>query len=593
MKFRTLSKWDDPAASHALVFCAQLLEEMLFDFTPDTYKPSVLHTGLLCLEASEVISDIDQGIIREPNLWHVLAELCKNIESDPVAKSLLPLSVSSLFPVLKVKDGPVTRVRPVIDLLRVNLSPIKYRAKIEQMLHKELTTSRRYQEIRRLARAYVTHIIAYGYHPQFIRECVHQFFWYGKNRISNENAIGDFFSLFPTDQSKFDVLFKVDSELEFVGTLFSTIGVSFSRTLPAEFDVSKFPDFNNSRGENVFALIGDVEAKDVFSARERAESRLRVVATIHTIYHHRSSLKWSGYCLVKERRTGACRKINESRSAMQKREDPKPMTRYVRLKGLVEGFSLEKDSFEKFHRSAQLHSMALASDSLENQILNVWIALESLVPSETRGDSSSTIEHISSSLSNFLNVVYIDRLLGNLAKDLLLWNSWLVRKILKKVKGRRLEDKLIRLLALNDYESCRDELEVATKDFYLLRDRLEYFKSALSSPASVAAALKTHAQRLEWQIRRIYRARNIVVHSGRTPRYTRALIEHAHDYLDTILVTLVELASNPKTIHSVPQGFKFVELRYREYLANLEQKGQCFDESNIENLAFGLRRAGN
>ena len=278
---------------------------------------------------------------------------------------------------------------------------------------------------------------------------------------------------------------------------------------------------------------------------------------------------------------------------MQKRADPPPRLALTRLRALVSGFSLEKDSFAKFHRSAQLHSMALGSDSQENQILNIWIALESLVPSETKSNESSNIEHISSSLMSFLSISYIENLLGNLAKDLLRWNSRLTRALLKKVKGKKVEEKLARMLIMEEYREVRAELEVATKDFYLLRDRLEYFKSTLSSPLSVANALDNHSKRLEWQIRRIYRARNIIVHSGRTPKYTRALIEHAHDYLDTILTSLVTLASKPKTINSVPQGFKFVQLRYSEYLRNLKEKGAAFDDENIENLMFGLRRKDN
>lgn len=123
MKFRSLSNWTDPSKTHGLVFFAQLLEEMLFDLTIDTYKPSILHTGLLCLEASEVMEDIERGIIKEPNLHHVLAELCKNIESDPVANALLPLSLASVYPILKNKSTHIGSIRPIIDLLRVNLEP--------------------------------------------------------------------------------------------------------------------------------------------------------------------------------------------------------------------------------------------------------------------------------------------------------------------------------------------------------------------------------------------------------------------------------------------------------------------------------------
>lgn len=472
--------------------------------------------------------------------------------------------------------------------MKINLSPSIYRSNIENALQDEILKNKRYDEIRRLARAYLTHIISYGYHPRFIRETVHNFFWYGQHKISAESAIIDFLKLFQPTPSSYDVLFKTDAALEPIKDYFSGLNVYFKNEFPDEFDSSISTQLNNKKASNSYALITEIEAKDIFSARQYAEKRLEIATTLYNIYNHKTIPEWSEQCFVKNRASGEQRKVSKPRNSMQKREDPAPPIALRQLKSLIDGFSLEKDSFAKFHSSAQLHAMALSSTSQENQILNIWIALESLVPSEEKGDTSSNIEHITTSLTNFLNLIYIERLLGNLVKDLIRWNSRLVRAILKKVKGKKLEDRLARLLILSEHDSLRTDLESATKDFYLLRDRLDYFKKTLATPASVAKALETHNERLEWQIRRIYRARNIIVHSGETPKYTRALIEHAHDYLDIIIYTLVTLASKPKKINSVSQGFKFVELRYSEYWKNLKKSGPSFTDENIEYLLFGL-----
>lgn len=75
MRFRNLKKWTAPDQSKELIYFAQLLEEMLFDYSLDTYKPSALNTSLLCREALYVIEDIESGVIKRPNLDHVLEEL--------------------------------------------------------------------------------------------------------------------------------------------------------------------------------------------------------------------------------------------------------------------------------------------------------------------------------------------------------------------------------------------------------------------------------------------------------------------------------------------------------------------------------------
>jgi hypothetical protein len=257
-----------------------------------------------------------------------------------------------------------------------------------------------------------------------------------------------------------------------------------------------------------------------------------------------------------------------------------------RLTLLLKDFSLEHYSFSKFIRSVQLHSMALGSTSDENQILNLWISLESLIPNETRSEDVSNIEHIIGSLIPFLNIGYVEGLVNNLVKDLLRWDNKTVRLALKHISGRKLSERLAKALVLPEYSHNIASIESNLGDFHLLQDRVNHFKQLLSSPAKIVSALDAHKLRLAWQLRRIYRVRNIIVHSGKTPPYTKSLIEHTHGYLDTVLSSLVRLASKPKKIHSVSQGFKYVELQYLAYYKSLSEKDLCFDSNNIDTLLF-------
>lgn len=282
-------------------------------------------------------------------------------------------------------------------------------------------------------------------------------------------------------------------------------------------------------------------------------------------------------------------KIGKQTNPMHRSFELKEATAKTRLKRFVQDFSLEEDSFLKFVRSAQLHSMALESDNDENQILNLWISMESLIPSETRAEGSATIEHVVGSLIPFLNGSYIERLLRNAVRDLFSWNQARIAPLLRPIPGRRHWEKFAKLLALPENATAFSDLEASLRDFHLMRDRISHLRSVLSTPNSVKTALDAHGQRLEWQIRRIYRTRNLIVHSGVTPGYTRALIEHAHDYLDTVMSELVRLASRPKTIHSVGQGFEFVRLRYESYYQQLAVKGLQFDADNIDRLLHGRR----
>lgn len=584
MKFRNLKKWDAPEQCTGLVYFSQLLEEMLFDFSLDTYKPSVMHTGLLCIEALEVVKEIDQGNIKGPNILHVNAEFCANFEKDRVAQALVPLSASSFFPTLKNPKSSLKSIETVLSFLAVHLSILKYKAKNEELLQEEIMGRQSFSEIRRLTRSYITSLIAAGFDQRHIRDVCTSFFCTGKNRITDSSAIESFLSLFPTKNLEFNVIFRVAPIFEHLADALSPLGLAISRTPPNGIDLARYPKFGSASDQQVFASINKIEAKDMHSARNAAEYRLKLSATLLTIFHHKENPDWRLDCIVQSVASNESFQISSPINAMHKCADLLKSVAGTRLKALLSDFSLEKNSFAKFMRSTQLHSMALSSNAYENQILNLWISLESLIPSETKNEDISNIEHIIDSVLPFLNLNYIERLINNLVKDLLRWNRDIAKEILKEVEGKKLTHKLMRLMISDLHAERRAKLITEFGNFHLLRDRFEYLSRVLTEPSNVVSALDAHSIRLGWQIRRIYRTRNIIVHSGRTPAYTKSLIEHAHDYLDAILMLFVKLASNPRSISSVSQGFKYMELRYDSYYKNLKQKNIKFNEENIESL---------
>ena len=67
--------------------------------------------------------------------------------------------------------------------------------------------------------------------------------------------------------------------------------------------------------------------------------------------------------------------------------------------------------------------------------------------------------------------------------------------------------------------------------FRVSRLRSVYFKN----PTNLSTGLERHRQNIEWQLRRIYRARNQILHQGICPSGTRQLIQHLHSYYSLAL----------------------------------------------------------
>lgn len=82
--------------------------------------------------------------------------------------------------------------------------------------------------------------------------------------------------------------------------------------------------------------------------------------------------------------------------------------------------------------------------------------------------------------------------------------------------------------------------------------------------------ISTHNKKIQWQIRRIYRTRNLIVHSGSTPSYLPILIENTHEYLDSMINEIIQLSCGPRRISTFDQAFEFLKIKYESYLKSIK-----------------------
>jgi hypothetical protein len=98
--------------------------------------------------------------------------------------------------------------------------------------------------------------------------------------------------------------------------------------------------------------------------------------------------------------------------------------------------------------------------------------------------------------------------------------------------------------------------------------------------------LKEHEKKVEWQIRRIYRTRNLIVHSGRTIPYIDTLIENTHDYLDQAIAAVLDYSCGVLSAKSIDQAFDMANMDYEVYVSALKNI-ESFNEKNIRFILNG------
>ncbi len=502
-----------------------------------------MNTSLLCEEARETIIEIEKGVITKPNLDHILRELIENLSKDQVAKSLIEFDTATIKAILLDPKTPASSKKNTIELLCRQINLKYYKRKNEELLIESIRMPTSLKQVRELARNYITTLLNIGYTSEHINSIASKFFYHDKSVIITENeAIREFIENFQEDPNEFLVIYRGSKSFKTIANACSAFRVNISdNTKHLQYDLSnyRFP----LHEDDCFITVNEIKARDPNSAKAKSDRRIETIATLFNLFHHKETPAFSHDCLIINQTKSLVHRSKKEINAMHKCIDFTAEKAAPKMNKLIAEFSLEKFSFQKFYRSAELHALALRTDSRENQMINLWIALESFIPAKDETLEISNIEHICKMIVPFINVYYFPKILSRLTSDLLNWNRRAFIAAVKEIEGVGLIEKTAKLLALPELEQKRSTLKSEFRQFHLLADRFNYLEEVFSSTENVKKALEAHTTRVEWQIRRIYRARNLIVHSGKTPSYTSILIENAHEYLDCIFSLFIQLTT--------------------------------------------------
>lgn len=585
MKFRNLHKFQLSSELEGIVFFAQRMDELLFDYSLDSYKPSALNAPFLCGEALTLINEIENQTIDAANLQYVLDELSWSISNDKIAKRLLDVPLEKYL----LNDlSQLGRVKLGLEVLSKTLNARRYLNECHQFIKTAVAENKK-KDIDFGARTLVTTLINWGLSKSFLHQSLHDFFYRGDDLIiDNIDDIDLFLETIAPIIHHFDVYFLASKEIISVEKSIKSFSIEILSDLPGTVLPYAASHCFLKAQDEVFVKIDNIETYDAYTARQMAERRIDTLKDLFTLFSHKNDLRWRPDTLIVQCCTENPKIVGKPKSSMTKSVDMTPSRASKRLNWMLQNISLsngETGSFDKFHRIVDLHGICVSNEIPENQLLNIWISIETLVPSH---GNKNKITNIIELLDPIFKLTYITRLANKALADLLLWNAGVTSKILRRVPDSSHTKAAVRLLQLLILESnlpLRDELFEKLKDFHLLRFRLFSLANSLKTPEKVTKLLGEHSKKVAWQLRRLYRTRNLLVHSGRTPTFLSTLIENGHDYLDTALNQIMERTCGHYQITTMEQVFELERIllqRFESELAGIKE----FDSSSIKSLYF-------
>lgn len=214
----------------------------------------------------------------------------------------------------------------------------------------------------------------------------------------------------------------------------------------------------------------------------------------------------------------------------------------------------------------QYHSHSLDSISEENQLLDLWAIFESVLDISNK-HTSDRIQQICMYLVPLLKQKYIYSLFRQLADDIKNYDETLYFDIIGSETD---ELEIVRLVCeftlLDSNKSSRETALSSCNDFPLLKERIEYYSNVLGTPAQVHTFVEKHAERVRWQIMRIYRNRNLIIHNGSKMPYLPLLIENLHSYVDDFISYIIHSMAKGKDINGMCQELFVKECKWNSIL---------------------------
>lgn len=524
------------------------------------------------IEVLEAANDVPMALV---NVTHLIDEAIQYTNDDaflninyPYVKSYLK-TLNDDFKKINInkKDSnnslngdakshaKINEIKSLACVVKGNISGYKNKIvnKIEQLII-DLPKTEYKQELYSLTMSLGIELKSLGYSFTALRASI---------EILKTKQNGDFYSRFKRlietfsgEVKNFTCLFLISWPGDI--PTFDKYGINLSTDRPQLESLSS--EETEFYGQDSTATVASIKIKsmDKYAARVDAEKSIQSLLDIATLYmpNKWASIKHKKTLVIDEESIKECttpdslpRHIREARNALINIE---------RLKELVSNM-YDEDVF-KITASLQYYRLALVAPTEEAMLVNLWIAIESLIQHGGKNIIDRTTKYISSSLSTSYIYLMIKSIPIELAHK---WKKLETSALRNQIKIQLLErgyvsksskymlspfdlfniivDKQHGPLITNFLKLISDNPLLIYRVGHLLNGK--YFKDN----KSISERIEKHYENVKWQLRRIYRVRNSLMHKGTCSHQIRPLVQHLQSYYVGAMNNLIhDLTKNPQ-----------------------------------------------
>lgn len=550
------------------------MREMLTDQSFESFRAYSLDTVARLAETIAVAEDIRRDRLPKRALEPVQAELAWSLGKDPVAKDLVSAEISSFENLLKDNKATVGDVARHVRFL-IKLLGQEYKSLCENKIQALYADDKKRVELRQVTGFYCSHLINLGYSKEYLLQCVRNIFFAAPMNRVGRRTLMKFFRIFDNKPKKFLVCTAVSADFgNYLKKLDFYIYDAAVR-LPKNLSHAVTPLLPITSSQAY--MLTRQRAYDDYGAVAQVEMTLTSVRALAFIVRHRMNCEWDQAMYVA--------KLRSSRGLVLHGQ-ALPLIRTILATGAGRQALRELTSYsgkvlthfdfastERILSSLNTSALAHTSLNIENQLISLWSAIEVLLSEPPR--DTVRILHYVKLLVPCICLRYIRR------QFVAVFNGMLVNyrkkfttivSAVPDVQGTDQHTKFAAILCLPNNEPKRQQLLSICSDNPLARHRLWKLHRDYSSPQAIKAALDGHEKRVAWQLHRIYRARNNLVHAGRRPNYLDSLVLNLDEFYRACLGTLVNRASREQVETDIDQLVAEIGIEYNIYTTYMDSE---------------------
>lgn len=626
MKLPKLRYWSTSEEINGLLFFAQIMDEMLFHFTIDTYKSPICNVHSLIDELENALNEAGKmNLEKNGNVIYtkpIREELLNKISEDLISKKILEkrYGKAGFNKILHNIDHWTNNEEYLIFIESLNsLFNEEYFRELKSHLHNSIKQCN-FLEIQTLSQALIPELVFKGHSSQFIYYKIDSYFFKETpfDDVSKiDTHIDNFFAQFNNEEKKFEVVVRVSDEFQYLKEFIDYINTESDHAKSeAKIELLSAPpkpkatdDYYEKRFLNgkldglsqqyhFFLVFKNKMGIDPYQAIEATKFTLNILNSFSIYCTYYINLKWDDIYLVYY--------PNSTPFVTRKPVSPlaknKKFAAFHELKGdfgrnLFElcrrqedlMFKNFNDSTYKLYKSLGLHGSAINSKNIENQFLNSWICLEILLPSYQK---EGLLERFKSTYLPLLNRKYLNKLIENFQRDLEFNTGQSIDNLLNDFPEWFNEyppfEKCAALISVTD--PSFDQIQAINKKIErnpLLRYRIIELHQKMFNGKSIKKTLDKHNQKLEWHLARLYRARNLLTHQGERIPNLDKLLENLNFYYHIILEEIEEISHSEPHLTSLDEAYKWATIENSAYLEFLKENNNIqVSNENFELFLF-------